>query len=107
MNIGDLQKGMQAMFCLSHEPTRPNGEEHEPFTLCVNPILEQMNALQTLSEHHTAVLFSLTTRKARKHKTAAKVDLSSATIDSLLHSIKGFVFYDKDIQDHPVSNGLM
>lgn len=104
VTVCDLQKGIQAMDSIFPESARPSGEEHEPFSVPVNPIPEKMEALQTPCNHRPSVFFSLI--KGKAHKAASKIPLSTATLDSLLTVIKTVVLFDKDVQNRRVSQWM-
>lgn len=69
----DMQKGIQAMASLFPENNRPTGDKTENFTVKINPMIDQMDALYILSLHRSAVLFSLLSDKDRQ--AASKVNL--------------------------------
>lgn len=92
------------MVSLSLESNRLSGKGNEPFTICVEPILEQMNALQIPYEHFPTVRFSLSTVKARK--AASNVSLSKITVKFLISAIRNMNLFDKDVQDRLASRWM-
>lgn len=63
-NTSDHQKWLSTMVLLFPEESRPVGDEDEPFTARVYPIIDQMKNLRTLPSSQPSVLFSILTGPA-------------------------------------------
>lgn len=82
------------------EDTRPTGEESEPFTSRLDPIVEQTETLGIASSHRPSVLFSLLMGPARKACKGLK--LYSLPLHEMIDELKSKVLFDGKIKNRRV-----